>query len=676
MDFLAVRKAILAKPKKIYWRIFLYGTGITALLIGLTILKPDFFRFLEFKIYDTYLRSMSSTALNGQSGHSAVIVDIDDQTLARFGQWPWPRYRVALLLEKIKSSGASTIAIDMFFPEPDRTSLTVVQKEMEKEFGLNIALEQTPPALMDNDQILADVLSTGPFILANNFTFSDTIPPLQCDFPPPPNTAVWGDPGSTDETPDLFNAKGIICSIEKLTHAAAGTGFINVTPDFDGVLRRAPLLISYQDRFYPSLALKSILHNKGIGQVILQTSKGKLESINFGDVRIPVDTKANLLIRYGSKTGSAPFISAQDILLDLVPHEKIHGKIVLVGSSAAGLEAYHTTPNATTLPGVSIHTAIMNNILNQQFFSRPHWAGGLEVVWVLALGLLSAFLLSWARSVLALCFLIAAAIGSWLVSGWILQEQGRFISPLFPLLSLGLNFSFLTFLKYKKEDAELRKRNKELVDMQNFTIQCLAALTETRDTETGGHILRCQHYVKILSTCLAATPRFATALTEETIDLLFRSSPLHDIGKIGIPDRILLKPDRLTDEEFEIMKLHTTYGRDTIQRAEKMYGKAINGTFLEFGKEMAYTHHEKWDGTGYPEGLSGETIPIFGRIMALADVYDALICKRRYKPAFTHEEAVEIISRNNGTYFDPAIVEAFIKVKDKFRNIALKFPDQ
>ena len=174
---------------------------------------------------------------------------------------------------------------------------------------------------------------------------------------------------------------------------------------------------------------------------------------------------------------------------------------------------------------------------------------------------------------------------------------------------------------------------------------------------------------------LAASSNLSPVLNDETIDLLYKSAPLHDIGKVGIPDSILRKPGKLTDDEFEEMKRHTFYGRNAIQSAERKFGKGVNNRFLQFGKEMAYTHHEKWDGSGYPEGLNGEDISFLGRIMAIADVYDALISKRPYKPPFTHEEAVSFIARGKGTHFDPEVVEAFLKVHEKFRKIALELPD-
>lgn len=221
-------------------------------------------------------------------------------------------------------------------------------------------------------------------------------------------------------------------------------------------------------------------------------------------------------------------------------------------------------------------------------------------------------------------------------------------------------------------ESRVKERTKELSLTQEVTIQSLATLAETRDNETGGHIRRTQNYVKLLAEQLKDNTRFWNFFDERVIDLLYKSAPLHDIGKVGIRDNILLKPGKLTDEEFEEMKKHTTYGRDALLKAEE---SLWTNSFLSFAREIAYTHHEKWDGTGYPEKLSGEDIPVSGRIMALADVYDALISRRVYKPPLPHSKAVEIITEGGGTHFDPDIAITFIQLEDKFRNIALVYAD-
>ena len=220
---------------------------------------------------------------------------------------------------------------------------------------------------------------------------------------------------------------------------------------------------------------------------------------------------------------------------------------------------------------------------------------------------------------------------------------------------------------------EVAQRTRELETAQDVTILAMASLAETRDNETGNHIRRTQAYVKALARRLQQHPQFSLQLTDANIDLLFKSAPLHDIGKVGIPDHILLKPGRLTPEEFEIMKTHTTLGRAAIEQAEQQIGGSV--PFLAFAKEIAYAHQEKWDGSGYPEGLAGDAIPVSARLMAVADVYDALISRRVYKPPMPHDQAMAVIVDGRGRHFDPDVVDAFLQVNDEFRTIAARFDD-
>ena len=209
--------------------------------------------------------------------------------------------------------------------------------------------------------------------------------------------------------------------------------------------------------------------------------------------------------------------------------------------------------------------------------------------------------------------------------------------------------------------------------IQDVTILAMAALAETRDSDTGNHLRRTQHYVRALARKLSVHPRFSPVLTPKNIGMIFKSVPLHDIGKVGLPDRVLLKPGKLTEEEFEIMKTHTTLGRDAIAQAEQAVGVELD--FFTFAKEIAYSHQEKWDGTGYPLGLAGEQIPVSARLMAVADVYDALISRRVYKAALSHEDAVAIIAQTRGRHFDPDVVDAFLALQDTFHAIAIAFSD-
>jgi len=215
-------------------------------------------------------------------------------------------------------------------------------------------------------------------------------------------------------------------------------------------------------------------------------------------------------------------------------------------------------------------------------------------------------------------------------------------------------------------EKEVHDRTRELLLSQVLLIDSMGILAEYRDPETGSHIKRTQSYVNALAKELSSDPDSGINLTSEEIELLYLSAPLHDIGKIGVPDRILNKPGKLTPEEFVIMKEHTTLGYKML---DKTMEKTPNKTFLRFAKEIAYTHHEWWDGSGYPRGLKGKDIPLSGRLMALADVYDALANKRCYKEAMELTEARDIIISESGSHFDPTLVKAFIKIEPVFRNI-------
>ena len=223
----------------------------------------------------------------------------------------------------------------------------------------------------------------------------------------------------------------------------------------------------------------------------------------------------------------------------------------------------------------------------------------------------------------------------------------------------------------EERTAELLQRTQEIELIKDTTIVALSSLAETRDNETGNHIRRTQNYIQKLALQLKEHPRFNHFLTDENITLLYKIAPLHDVGKVGIPDRILHKPGKLTEEEFEIMKTHAALGGNAI--ASAVEGMNVKSPFLEIACQIAMSHHEKWDGSGYPAGLSGDGIPIAARLMALADVYDALSFRRVYKSAMPSHEVAAIIIEGKGKHFDPDVVDAFLEIQHQFLEIAEKF---
>jgi len=660
------KKTAIRKDRKNSRLVLLYGIVFSSLLFFLSLVRPDLADFLNNRVYDALL-----VAGTGEPSRIPVIVDIDERSLKQYGQWPWPRHRVAILIDRLRELGALSIGLDMLFAEDDRTSITAVRRELLRDFGVDFGFTEVPQDLRDNDERLADALSRGSVVMGYQFLFEQDSASNNCVLHPlQVNNRRHGK--TKGDSPVFIQAHSVSCNLKILSEAAAGSGFFNVSPDSDGILRRVPLIIEHRGRVYPSLALATLMQAQGINDVLLETDDGSADLLYLNKTAIPLTSKGSVLIRFRGKGRSFSYVSAADILSHRIPKEKIDGNIVFVGTSASGLKELKSTPLDPIFPGVEVHATVVDNILKKDFLSRPKWSPGLESLLALTFGLLSTLILAWTGAGWSSVLLAGVGVCVWQASVWTFRTEGVFISPVLPLMVLVCNFSLITFIKFCREEQRVKERTRELVMVQEATIESMSSLTETRDPETGGHIKRTQNYLRLLAEHLKHQPGFSPVLDDETIDLLCKSAPLHDIGKVGVSDRILLKPAKLTDEEFEEMKQHTVYGRDAILAAERKLG---NTSFLRFARDIAYTHHERWDGSGYPEGLRGDQIPVAGRLMALADTYDAITSERVYKSPLSHEKAVKIIVEEKGAQFDPAVVDAFLQVEEDFRQTALRYCD-
>jgi adenylate cyclase len=648
------------------------GLALSVFWAALYLQSPAFLKSIDDKLYDNLV-----TAGHNQTECSVpVIVDLDEKSLGKFGQWPWPRYRMARLLNEIKDAGAASIALDIVFAESDRTSPSTMQQNLERDLNVNLDLRGFPEEFRDNDRLLAEVLAQGPFVLGYEFVFNhDHAVKNEARLHKLP-AVIMEAPDVSGEKASFFTATGVLANLPVLAEAAPLSGFFNVTPDLDGVLRRVPLVVEYKGSLYPCLALAAIMQATGHKQVILKIRSGGLVEVFLGRTAIPVDLAGNLMLRFHGKSHSFEYLSAAEILDGKFDAAKLKGRIVFVGTSAMGLAEMRTTAFSPIFPGVETHATVVDNILSADFISRPPFAPHWELGVTLLLCVVFSFLLAYTGAAWSVLILGAVGLGVWWGAGWMLNQQGLLLSPLYPLLAMVSAFSFLVLLRFWIEQRKSNRRMKALLQSQNLAMQSLASLAETRDDETGAHIQRTQEYVKILCEHLASKKKFKDYFKGYTIDLLYKSAPLHDIGKVGVPDGILLKAGPLTDDEFEQMKKHTTYGKRAITKAEERSGAVERSSFLRYAKEVIYCHHEKWDGSGYPEHLKGEDIPLAGRIMALADVYDALISDRVYRAAMSHEEAREIIIQGKGTHFDPDLVEAFLQVQELFRETAGRIQDE
>ncbi|HEY5973886.1 MAG TPA: HD domain-containing phosphohydrolase, partial [Geobacteraceae bacterium] len=378
------------------------------------------------------------------------------------------------------------------------------------------------------------------------------------------------------------------------------------------------------------------------------------------------------LLRYRGWHGTIKPLSAAALLEGRVPRGVLKGRVVFIGATATGMGEAVATPVNSVLSGVQIHAIAAENMLRGDFGRPAPWL--YRLLAILVLGLVATLVCVMLPVMPGALVLAAVAGGVWLGSAWLFRANGLFLAPTLPLLVLVANFALLALIRSFFGERSAQRQTQELAATRDFIMSSLASLAEIRDIETGAHILRTQHYMRSLCQELATHPKFRPLLDEETIDLIAKLAPLHDIGKVGLPDQLLRKTRGFTVEEYAEVKKHTLYGRDTIANAEARVG-ALDADLLHYAKDIAYSHHERWDGTGYPEGLRGEQIPWPGRLMALADAYDAMVSRRVYQEAVPHEEAVRIISEGRGTLFDPDVVDAFLRIEAQWRQISSELAD-
>jgi len=605
---------------------------LAAALLSLT--RPAALVNLEFFVYDTLVRWTPTRLPSGK----VVIVDVDEKSLARVGQWPWRRDIIGRLIDSLRDRGAAAVALDILFPETDRFE------------GSGIS----------PDAVLSDSLRRGRVILGYGLLFDPTR-----DAPKPCVQHALGLPiirsaGVQTDDP-FFQATSAVCNIPTLTAAAQASGFLNAAPDPDGILRRAPLLMQYDERVYPALALAAVRSTNNAQDLVLRIANVNTASLGLAGLDVPLDGKSNLLLRYRGAKRTFPYISAVDILEGHVDPSEFHDRIVFVGTTALGTREVVATPLDTLFVGVEVQATVADNLLQRDFMYRPEHGVTLETQAVIGLGTVTALIVArfglvWG-AIAAISFLIAA----WTGSQSLLATDGAYFSPLYPSMSLLASLAAMTVAGFGVERRRAERAGVDKAKSHRLMVQTLLSLTGIRDLETGRHSKRTQRYTRVIAEELAKHPNYRDYLTPERVELLASLAPLHDIGKVGVPDRVLNKPGHLTPEELAEMRRHPRYGRDVIENAERA-AVVRDDVALAIAKDIVYTHHEWWDGSGYPEGLRGNAIPIPGRVMAVVDVYDAIITRKLYQTPMSNEEAVAHIVKSQGSHFDPVVVDAFVKV--------------
>jgi CHASE2 domain-containing sensor protein len=628
-------------------RVFLCGVVPVLITTILAIYRPAFFPRLDDSIYDTVMRSGSIES----PGKRVVIVDIDERSLNALGQWPWRRDVIGKLVTRLRDMGAAVIGMDIIFAESDR-----------------LEIRDQDEAQANPDQLLADVLREGKVILGYGLTFDPAGRGRTLCVLHPVTVAVVHPRDETGQLP-YFHATGAVCSLPLLAEAAGSSAFLNAAPDSDGILRRVPLIAELDGRIYPGLALAAVKAATGARDLTLRVDNVNAATLNIDTLAVPVDGKSNLLARYRGKKGTFPQLSAADILNNRLPAAAVRDKIVFVGTTALGTREVVATPLDTLFAGVEVQATIADNLLEQSFIRRSPMGAVLDAELVVGLGLAISIVVT-VIGVTPGVALGAAGIGAlWATSVWLLSTRGLFVSPLFPTIGIISALALMTFAKFTIERRRAETAGRQRTEAQRLMVQTLLSLTETRDAETGRHSRRTQMYARILAQELSTHPEYRDYLTPERIDLLSRLAPLHDIGKVGIPDHILNKPGALTAEEMAEMRKHPVLGREVILKAEQQVGVHDDAT-LAMAKDIVYTHHERWDGTGYPQGLRGAGIPIPGRVMAIVDVYDAAVTRTLYRRTMSHDDCVKFIMAGKGTHFDPAVVDAFVKAATVIEHVS------
>ncbi len=624
-----------------------------SIICGFFIRNSSFLPLLDYQIYD-----LIKPKLNLDRSNSVVVVEIDEKSLEVFGQWPWSRILVAKLAQEILLSKPAAFGMDVIFSEKDRTSLSEIKNFYKDSLNLDLNTSKIPAPLLDNDKILASSLEAGNSVLA---VFASNIPRNKtCSKLTTIKSNLIFE--NIDKIDDL------ICSYEPLNALTKANGFINARAFSDGVLRYTNLFFYYKNSLIPSFSV-AMLMQVDPNLTLLKDEKNRGLKVKFLEKEVKLNDEAKALNEIYPKNKFKTF-SASDVLLERVDKSEFSGKFVLFGATALGLNDHFVSSGGRIRSGIFYHASLIENFLTNSLVSQPNFYKDLNFyLSVLVLILLAFVIVRYGYLPSFFVFVLLTVIA--FVSAEIKLKSGVYISIGYIIIPVFIIFLFFTLSMGFYSFWEKRSFLKELEEAHSSAIDSMITVVEGKDRETGGHILRTREYVRVLAEYLRKKGIYNFSPT--FIKVLCQAVPLHDIGKVAIPDNILNKNGSLDEKEWEIMKKHVIYGKEIIQKAEmRSSGKNL---FLNAAINIAYTHHEKWDGSGYPQGLKEDEIPIEGRLMAIADVYDALISKRVYKEKFNYEKAENMIINESGTHFDPTLIKAFIDLKSEFRKIAQKYED-
>ncbi|MDR0735546.1 MAG: adenylate/guanylate cyclase domain-containing protein [Zoogloeaceae bacterium] len=427
--------------------------GVVVGMLLLYIAQPALVSRLDLKIYDTLLSLRAASAPRSVAQDLVVIVDIDEASLAAYGQWPWPRYRLADLIDALKRHQVAAIGVDILFSEADRASPSEMRAALQRDHGLNLDFRGLPERLYDHDRHFAGSLAQAPAVLGMYGRFDDPLPTLSTA-PPDPGIRVIArsHPGDLPFAAQLPVLSGIRQPHESL-RGAAPSGFFNVAPDWDGIVRQAPLLMRIEENIYPSLALRTLMRALEIENVIVESGVDGLSAVRVGDYRVPVSASGMMHIPFIGPRKTYAYVSAHDVLSGALPPDALQGRIVFIGTSVPGLLDIRATPFDPIYPGVEIHAAVIDAILAQNAIDVPFWTPFLQCLGILFAGLAAAAAFGMARPrvylPLALCLVAAVIWGA-----RFLFMQGLFLSPLYIVLTIAAQGASLLFLRFWQEEKQ------------------------------------------------------------------------------------------------------------------------------------------------------------------------------------------------------------------------------
>ena len=616
---------------------------IFALFLHYICYYSELIKSIDYKLYDMsrVLLEASDKKNIADENHSynTIIVNIDEKSLQKVGQWPWSRNIDAELIHKINSMNPAAIGMNIIFSELDRSSPVTMGTPWD---GLSSNRQNYDRLLIESIHQSNSILSV---YLHEKMSMS-----------------------SCEETlfkrlrfqyliDKLEGKPSILCNHKVLQKSVENFGFINLGVDKDAFLRRVSFFMKQNSVVIPSFALAILL---SLDKDIAIDDNNRLQLLNHS---IKMNNEMEVLLNFYHS--HPKIISAIDVLEGKVNPDIFKGKIVLVGLSIIGANNIYPISENIKMSNMEIQATFIENLLDEVLLIQPKVYQKINILISFLFSCLLLYLVGkrYSTSVLGVLFLLSIGTSLYLL---LFYTQGIYVSIGYFWLPFLHSFFLISLLFIAINIIERKRFYHELKQSHSATMESISLVVAMRDGETGEHIQRTKNYVKVLAEYLYHTNQYQDILSEKYIFYLYEASPLHDIGKIGIPDRILKKEGKLTPDEYKIMQEHPVLAKAVIEKAMKFYDKNI---FLEMAYNIAYYHHERWDGQGYPLGLRGAEIPLEAQLMALSDVYDALVSKRCYKKEYDYEQVEEIIIQGSGTVFNPKLVDAFIEIKEEFRHI-------